>query len=629
MNTGAARLRQRTLGIQGAFTLASSAVLALLTSHALVLSGQVALEGSELVALSVLAGGAASLVQSFVKLRRYRFTLRTLSLGSKAVEPRELIALNEEPPKVVIGWLVCSMLSIALFHTVLRPKLLDYATAMNLALLGVVIVSAASLPLFVVVRATFVRALELAPPELMREVVEDADLRGVIAQRSPRRLVAAVTTPVVFLVFGCALIVSAHLRRADERSREETARVLARAVLEPRPGVAPGAGLSEAIASGEALGFRAAVRSHTDEYRIERGDDGMVSVVTPLDEGSAEVRFESSVVGVLSPSFVIIALFSTAVAAALGVALGRALGQDLRAALRDVRTLGTDTVLMGGTHVVRAARFRIVARLGLAIDRLGGRFRVFATAQERAIAARKAAARMRGLFFASVSHDLKSPLNAILGFTELVRKGEALSAGQDESLGLIDRRGRELLALIETILDAARVDAGQLSLVIDHCDVRLMLAEAVAKGKDLGGDRGVEIYTDVAESIGWLRVDRVRMPRAIATFIGHAVRVAENLAVHVQVVPEGDSVRFDVEVPGQKIDAHKLEALLDPSPQLGPSEHRGLALGLRLARSVIELHGGSVAVTPLSGKGAVFSLSMPLAFSGEAELRSSPVSSRY
>jgi K+-sensing histidine kinase KdpD len=121
----------------------------------------------------------------------------------------------------------------------------------------------------------------------------------------------------------------------------------------------------------------------------------------------------------------------------------------------------------------------------------------------------------------------------------------------------------------------------------------------------------VEILAEVADNVPTLRADRVRMPRALATFIGHAVRVSESSAVHVQVVPEGDGVRFDVEVPGQRGDAHKLEALLDPSPALGPSEHRGLALGLRLARSVVELHGGSVVVTPLTGRGAVFSLFLP------------------
>ena len=621
MNAGAAHLMRRVLGIEALFTLAASLILVLLTSHFLVLSGQVALEGAETLGLSVLAGGVLELLRCFWRLRRYRFVLRTLALGGKAVEARELLSLSDEPVYVVVGWLASSTLSIGVFHTLLRPKLVDFATGMNLALLGVVIVSAASLPLFVMVRSAFLRALELAPPERMREVLEDADAEGVIAERVPRRLVAAVTMPVVFLVFGCALIVGSHLRRADERSREETARVLARAALEPRPGVAAGAGLDDAISQGEALGFKATVHPWPDEYRVERGNDGGVLVVTPLDEGSAEVRFEGSVVGVLNASFVLVALLGTAIASALGIALGRALGEDLRAATRDVRLLGTEAVLSGGTHVVRAARFRVVARLGLAIERLAARFRVFAKAQERAISARKATARMRGLFFASVSHDLKSPLNAILGFTELVRKSEPLTAGQSESLSLIDRRGRELLALIETILDAARVDAGQLSLVLDNCDVQQLLSEAVAKGKDLGGDRGVEILADVAENVCTLRVDRIRMPRALATFIGHAVRVSESAAVHVQVVSEPDAIRFDVEVPGSRVDAQKLEALLDPSPALGPSEHRGLALGLRLARSVVELHGGSVSVTPLSGRGAIFSLLMP---TGDAESRLPP-----
>ena len=340
MNAGAARLLARVLGIEAAFTLIASALLALLTSHFLVLSGQVALEGAETLALSVLAGGALSLVRSFWRLRRYRFVLRTLALGSKAVEPAELFALSDEPARVVFGWLAMSTLSIIGFLTLFRPKIVDLSTGMNLALLGLVIVAAASLPLFVVVRSAFLRAIELAPAEVMREVVEEADLHGIIGQRVPRRLVAAVTTPVVFLVFGCALIVSSHLRRADERSREETARVLARAVLELRPGVVPGAGLEEAIAQGEALGFSATVRQQSDGYRVERGDDGIVTVVTPLDEGSAQVRFAGSVVGVLGASFVLVALFGTGIASALGIALGHALAEDLRAATRDVRELG-------------------------------------------------------------------------------------------------------------------------------------------------------------------------------------------------------------------------------------------------------------------------------------------------
>src|SRR5665811_2312631 len=97
MIPGAARLIQRVLGIELLFTLASSALLGLLTSHFLVLSGSVASEGAETLSLAVLVGGLISLGRSFWRLRRYRFVLRTLALGSKAVEPAELFALSDEP----------------------------------------------------------------------------------------------------------------------------------------------------------------------------------------------------------------------------------------------------------------------------------------------------------------------------------------------------------------------------------------------------------------------------------------------------------------------------------------------------------------------------------------------------
>ena len=101
--------------------------------------------------------------------------------------------------------------------------------------------------------------------------------------------------------------------------------------------------------------------------------------------------------------------------------------------------------------------------------------------------ARVAAHRMRGLLFASVSHDLKSPLNAVLGFAELVGQGE-LTEAQRESLDLIQTRGRELLGLIETILDAARVEAGQLELSPRHGNVSRLVAEAVRKARELAGE---------------------------------------------------------------------------------------------------------------------------------------------
>jgi signal transduction histidine kinase len=601
MNRAAARLVLRVLGYQLLFSLGAVVLFSLLAPHFLLLSDAVAREGIPTLISGILVGGAFGLLRSGWKLHRLRFAIRALAVGSKAVEAHDLREMGEGPQQVLAGWFVPSLVCALLSTTLFRPKLLDLTTGVTLCLLGAVIVSAASLPLFVQLRSAFASALELAPSAKMREVVEDAERRGQIVERVSRRMIAAVTTPVVFLTIGSALIVGAHLRRADERNREETARVFARAALEARPGTVPGAGLSAALERGQRLGFRARVHGHAQGYAVMRGDDGMVTVHTPLDDGSAEVRFVGTTQGVLGAPFVAIALFATALAGALGTLLGRELGRDLRAATHDVRELGTEAVISGGTRVVRAARFRMVARLGRAIEHLAARFRIFAKAQERSIEARQAAARMRGLFFASVSHDLKSPLNAILGFTDLVRKSQ-LSSAQLESLNLIDRSGRELLALIETILDAARVEAGQLSLVLDEADVPTLLADASLKAQDLASNTRAEVVPSWDPNLPLVRVDPVRVPRALATFLAHALRSTGDgeLHVHGSAVPGG--VRIDVELPRPDPD---LEALLKPHPGRVETQHRGLALALRLARSVVELHGGSVEIGDRGGVPAV------------------------
>jgi signal transduction histidine kinase len=601
VNPAATRLIARVLGWQLAFTLGSIALLATLAPHFLLLNGAVATEGIETLGLGIAVGGTLALGRSGWRLRRFRFALRALAVGSSAVEAHELLEMSEEPKHVLAGWAIPSLACMLLSTTLFRPKLLDLTTGITLCLLGAVIVAAAALPLFGLLRAAFSQALELSPPDKMRDVVEDAERRGLIVERVSRRMIAAVTMPVAFLTLGSALIVGAHLRRADERSREESARVLARAALEPRPGTVAGAGLDDAIERGRQLGFDATVRSFSQGYGVTRGADGMITVVTPLDDGSAEVRFLGTTEGVLGLSFLGISLMVTAFAGWLGTMLGTALGHDLRAATRDVRDLGTEAVLSGGTRVVRAARFRMVAKLGRAIEQLAARFRIFAKAQERSIDARQAAARMRGLFFASVSHDLKSPLNAILGFTELVRKNE-LSAGQLESLDLIDRRGRELLALIETILDAARVEAGQLSLVLDAAEVQELLADASVKGKDLASSAEAEVVPSWDPNLPLVRVDPIRIPRALATFVAHALRSTNGgeLHVHGSACPGG--VRIDIELPRPD---PALEALLKPNPRRAETQHRGLALGLRLARSVVELHGGTVEIGERGGVPAV------------------------
>jgi signal transduction histidine kinase len=623
------KLRARVLGWQAAFSLGTAILVAPLVPRLLLLSGEVRAAATRSLLFAIGTGGVVALLHNAVILSRHRYVLRTLALGSRAVEPRSMRALAEDSWRVVTGWLAPPVVGLSVVGTVLRPALLDLTTGVGVALLGTVFVAAASLPLSVLLRGAFLAAIEMAPPDAMRNVVEHSQKEGVLSRNIPRRLLFAVALPVAFVSIGAALVTNAHVRQADERLREETALLFARGVLAEGPGDT-GAGIADAIERAEDFGVIASVARRREVQRQDRDEGGVIELLTPLAQGSAHLRIGSSGVGVFSPVSLIVTLLAVALAALLGALLGRVLSDDLRVATRGVRLLGTEAVIGGGTRVMRPVRFVLVEELGLAIERLAERFRIFARAQERAIASKERATRMRGLFFASVSHDLKSPLNAILGFSTLIRQTEELGTEQAESLDLIEHRGRELLALIETILDAARVEARQLTLVREGVAIDDLVGEAVAKGRDLGGDREVEVAAEIVEGVPSLNVDRLRLTRALATIIGHALRSSDKSYVRMRAAPSrAGGVRIDVEVPSTRLSARELVSMLDPNPDPGTREHRGLALGLSLARAIIELHGGTVVVTDRREKGSVFTVRIPPGPASEAARRDADASGEF
>ena len=122
------------------------------------------------------------------------------------------------------------------------------------------------------------------------------------------------------------------------------------------------------------------------------------------------------------------------------------------------------------------------------------------------------------------------------------------------------------------------------------------------KGIDLASSPEVVIMPSWDDNLPLVRVDPVRIPRALATFVAHALRstTSGELHVHGSAVPGG--VRIDIELPHPDPD---LETLLKPNPRRAETQHRGLALGLRLARSVVELHGGTVEIGERGGVPAV------------------------
>jgi signal transduction histidine kinase len=591
---------RRILGRQALVGASAFGAIALLTPKLLLLEQEVAMGVLSVGAKIALAAVVSTAAITLVRLRAHRYLVRALLMGSRAIEPEELEQLAELPTALTLRFFAASSVIAGLtLIPGIRPEKLDDGRAVSLLILAITILSASAIPHYVLTRAATLGLLELSPIEPISALLEKAELYQTPRRRITENFLVAFAAPVLLVGVGAVLTAHAHLRAFIEQSRRTTATLIARTSLEPSRGAIAENACADAIAAAAEFGFIAHVEhggAH-NEPPVRREADGQIAVTARLDDGDAVIRFSADLDPSVATWGALLAILAVLVAGTLGGLFGRVLAADLVHATRRVRLLGTDVVLRGATQIARPARFAVVARLGLAIEDLTARFRVFAAAQERALEAREAAQRMRGLLFASVSHDLKSPLNSILGFAELVAQ-EDLTPAQRESLGLIATRGRELLGLIETILDAARVEAGQLTLEPQPTEVSEIVSGAIRKARELASDVRGDIVVEVGAGLPWISVDRAYATRAIAVILAHALRTgaADPSARLVRLTaaaddPFGDRIRFDVEYGSRDVPLEELEALFGRQTT---ARGRGLTLGLSHARSVVELHGGSL-----------------------------------
>jgi len=625
VNPAALRLPQRVLGAVFLLGVSLFAALLAFAPQFLLLDENVERATVTFAGAALIPLGLFCYVLIRAKLRRSQFMLRSLALGLAAIDPDDVARLSSVPAYVTTVFITAVGGGIGLFMLPLfRPSVLDFDTALSLALLGLIILATAALPLYVAVRAAVARALELANPDSMEGLLHQAEASDKARRRLIWRLLFATTTPVGLIAVGSALIAHAHVRQFDAESRVRTAEIVARVALEASRGAVAEAGREEAIEVAQGLGFALTLEPGAPKFAVERSENGEVSLTTPLDEGAAHIRFETTSIRPIALGDVSIALFAVGLAAALGLAVGRSLVADLSHATVRVRLLGTEGVLRGEDPAPAPARYAQVASLNRAIDTLAARFRVFARAQERAIAARDAARKLRSLLFASVSHDLKSPLNSILGFAAIVRQ-KPLSPAQRESLGFIEQSGRELLALIETILDTAKIEAGKMTLLRSDVSLAVVVAESARRARLLAAARPLEFELDVADGLPRVVGDEGRLIQALSALIWYSGRAGEpvlsaegtvlpiDLRAKAGVGPQGKPrVVIEVDAPSSPIPPEELANLLSPEPPAASRRrYGGLTLGLGLARSLVELHGGTLSVRATSRGTPVFEVNLP------------------
>jgi len=602
----------RLLAIDLVGCLATGLLVVAFAPRLLLLDPAVLAASRSLVVWGWLTLVALAVGATLLTLRPVRPLLEALEVGAKRVDPKQVMALYAAPARIVtLGIAGTLVVGLATLAAPIRPDTTDLYTQVELVLLALTMACVAALPAYVAMRASVAGMIERVPVAAAREAIEVLDTRKRRMARLRQRLLMAVVAPVAFVALGASLLVHAHLRTYEASSRLDDAVELAQGVFDTVEGDVRGR--KAAIEAAHAHGFDVDVSRSSALLGATHDDEGLTVSTVPLSDGHATVRFESAPSGSGAGLYLALSIVAIVVAGALGWRIGSLFADDVQLATRELDATGVAELLRGVPRVRAAPRFQSVASLMQAADQMGGVFREFASAQERAIEARAATERMRGLFLASMSHDLKAPLNAILGFTDLVGRSQ-LTDGQRESVQIIAQRGHELLYLVDTILDAARVEAGELTVSPEWTRVGDVVMPAVLDARELTAGMQVDIIGEIQPGVPRVLVDPARLTQGLTAIILVAARFAEkgNVVVRAGMPTSGEQMRIDVEVSGRGISPTDREKIFDAFKHADRARRHGsLGLGPSLARAIVELHGGGIDVDTTEAGGTVFHVWVP------------------
>jgi signal transduction histidine kinase len=238
--------------------------------------------------------------------------------------------------------------------------------------------------------------------------------------------------------------------------------------------------------------------------------------------------------------------------------------------------------------------------------------------EQAAREAAETANRAKDQFLAVLSHELRSPLQGVMGWTHLLRQGRLDPPASKHALEVIDRSLRQQVALVNDLLDVSRVIAGKLGINRRVVDLGGIVQSALEEHQLAAEAKRVKLALGDGGSDGLLRVmgDRQRLQQVVANLVGNAIKFTpEGGTVLVELRRDESEVVIEVRDTGEGIDGAILPHVFDPFRQADSSNLRrqgGLGLGLALVRSIVGMHGGAVAATsPGRGQGATFTVRLP------------------
>ncbi|HLY27651.1 MAG TPA: HAMP domain-containing sensor histidine kinase [Aggregatilineales bacterium] len=247
------------------------------------------------------------------------------------------------------------------------------------------------------------------------------------------------------------------------------------------------------------------------------------------------------------------------------------------------------------------------------IDNLEQRVRETQAARERA----ERSDQVKSAFLASMSHELRTPLNAVINFTQFVIDGDVgpVSEEQGTMLSEVVGSAKHLLNLINDVLDMSKIEADSLRLFVeDNISLADILTNVASIGRGLLANKPVELHTSISDNLPMVRGDRQRIYQILLNVVSNACKFTEEGEVKLSAHESDNEIVFEIADTGPGIPAHEQSLVFAAFKQTtaGLSQGGGTGLGMPIAKSLAEAHGGRLWLESTPGKGSTFYIALPI-----------------
>lgn len=237
-----------------------------------------------------------------------------------------------------------------------------------------------------------------------------------------------------------------------------------------------------------------------------------------------------------------------------------------------------------------------------------------------ALAESEAKSRSKSDFIANLSHEFRTPLNAILGFSEMLAResfGPHAAPKYKEYAGDIHNAAQHLLGLITDVLDLSRAEAGRLDLQFEEVDARVTIDSAVRMLHDKARAKGITLKVDIAPDFPRIRTDERRLRQVLINIVGNAIKftpAAGSVAIKAGIDPTDGAFIIVVSDTGVGIDPADLPRIMTRYGQAKKTQaesEQGTGLGLPLTQKIVEALGGTLEIRSARNKGTAVTLRFP------------------